>query len=455
MSSEEKESTLRLVRLKRELARKEAKEGSFIHYCKYIDGSYSSQWFHKYLAKKLETFLKDDTKKCMAICMPPQHGKSQEATKLFPSFALGQNPNLKIAVCAYNSPFSSSFNRAIQRYIDSKEYKEIFPDTTINSKNVVTVQSWLRNSDEFEIVDKKGSLKSVGVGGGLSGHPVDLGIIDDPIKDYKEASSDIVKEAIWNWYLSVFCTRLHNHSKQIIIMTRWAEDDLIGRLTDPEVNPNYEDWDVVKIEAIKEHTDIPEDPREIGEALWEEKHSLDKLLKLKALDESIFNCLYQQEPNTKEGTTIKRDWFQIVDSYPEYLTKDLWVDTSDTEKKSNDPNGFLTTCFDENTSTLYIVGAESEHLETPGRLKKINILASRHNLGHDSLVKIEPKSSGRATKQMINRMKDSNLTAIDIESYLVGQSKASKHGVSATYIQSGKLKLVRGGGGIRRILIKW
>lgn len=101
----------------------------------------------------------------------------------------------------------------------------------MNESNVVTVSdNYLRNSEEFEIVNKKGGLKAVGRGGALTGNAVDVMIMDDIYKDYAESNSPIIREAAWDWYTTVVKTRLHNDSQELIVFTRWHEDDLIGRL---------------------------------------------------------------------------------------------------------------------------------------------------------------------------------------------------------------------------------
>ena len=154
--------------------------------------------------------------------MPPQHGKSEGSTRRLPSYVLGRKPDTKIAVVSYNAPKARKFNREIQRVIDSPEYHEIFPDTCLNSSNVTTVAgAWLRNADEFEIVGRRGSVKTVGVGGPLTGEPVDMLIMDDIYKDAKSAWSPVVREAIEDWYDTVAETRLYNDSQQLIVFTRW------------------------------------------------------------------------------------------------------------------------------------------------------------------------------------------------------------------------------------------
>jgi predicted phage terminase large subunit-like protein len=273
---------------------------------------YSPQWYHELICKKCDDFYSGKIKKLM-IFVPPQHGKSEIVTRRLPAYALGKNPKLKIAVVSYASDKASKFNREIQRIIDDEKYKELFPDTFLNNSNVVSNShgAWLRNSTEFETVGHGGSCKCVGVGGPLTGDPVDIGIIDDPIKDYMDAYSPTVRETVWNWYISVFKNRLHNESRQLIMLTRWHEDDLPGRLLAIE-----DDWEVISIPRIKENDDNPNDPRKIGEVLWEKKHSLASANESKKLSPRLFASMQQQHPSPAEGNIFQESWFRYYDEPP-------------------------------------------------------------------------------------------------------------------------------------------
>lgn len=421
----------------REGVRRKASKGSFIDFIYYIKTDYDFKWFHEYIAKELQFFLESKTQKRLMVLMPPQHGKSELTSRLFPAYALGMNPKLKIVGASYSIDLARSFNREIQRYIDCQSYLDIFPETTINSKNVVSTQSWLRNSEEFEIINKSGNYKSVGVMGGLSGRPADLAIIDDPVKDKIEAESETYRNRVWDWYLNVLSTRLHNKSKVILIMTRWHEDDLGGRLLEKEP----EKWHVIKIPAINDEYN-PIDPRAIGDVLWPEKHSLEKLEDLKALSEETFESLYQQNPISKKGNRIRRDVFQIVDHLPNVNMKsDLFIDGAYTEKTKNDPTGLLEVKFDIYTNTLYIVNFENERLELPKLLKYLKRYVERiHRPG--SKYYIEPKASGKSIAQMMNT--ESKYAFIEIKNHLVNDGKETRFSTASPYLESGKIKLLRG-----------
>lgn len=254
--------------------------------------TYTVKFFHELVCKYLQKVYTGEIKR-LIIDMPPQHGKSQLVSRHFPAWVLGKQPTQKITNASYSPTLASSFNRDCQRIIDSKEYQELFPKTKLNSSNVVTVaNSWLRNSEIFETVNFGGYYKTVSVGGGLTGTASDLAIIDDPVKDALEAESYTYRERVWKWYTDVLQTRLHNDSRIIITMTRWHVDDLVGRI----LATNPEGWTVLHLPAIKENDNNPEDPRQIGEALWPEKHSLETIRKIQKESPRTFAALYQQNP---------------------------------------------------------------------------------------------------------------------------------------------------------------
>lgn len=295
--------------------------------------------FHKVYYRILDLFAEGKIKNLM-ITMPPQHGKSEGSTRRLPANMFGRNPNLKIAIGSYNATFARKFNRDIQRIIDSEEYYKLFPDTCLNQSNVVTASdSWLRNSEEFEIVGSRGGLKAVGRGGGITGLPVDIMIMDDLYKDYAEGNSPVIREAVWDWYIGSIKTRLHNDSQQLIVFTRWHEDDLIGRLEKEgsvvEIN-SFEDiesadpkkWIKVNFQAIMDKDATKLDDRAEGEPLWPEKHSLDKLKDDKKLSVEKFNCLYQGDPTSKEGLLYSD--FKTYSEIPATFDKKNYTDTADT-----------------------------------------------------------------------------------------------------------------------------
>ncbi len=328
-----------LTEVKKELARR-----SIINFTEYTMGEdgnggmrYKKSQFHETYCSVIDKFA-DGTIKKLMVSVPPQHGKSEISTRRLPAFLFGHDPDLKIAVTSYNTIFARKFNRDVQRIIDSKEYRDLFPKTTINGKNVVTVNSYLRNADEFEIVGRLGFLKAVGRGGALTGTAVDRLIIDDIYKDDLEANSPIIRENVINWYDTVAESRLHNTSQQLIVFTRWHEGDLIGHLEQKEevktltsleeIEPDFDGWYKINFQALKEDEKTSIDPREKGVALWTDRHSEHKLNKTKKRNPEKFECLYQGNPESAEGYLYKG--FRTYSNLPELKKIYNYTDTADT-----------------------------------------------------------------------------------------------------------------------------
>jgi len=275
----------------------------------YTMPTYQPNWYNKELRKKLNDFAYGRIKKMMIFC-PPQHGKSQLVSRHLPAFILGIDPKKKIAGVSYSGDFAKRFSKDARRIITSPAYAELFPDTKVNV-------SRRRDQDEaatanmYEIIGHYGCHQTVGVGGLLTGVTVDIGIIDDIIKDAIEANSETTRQNHWDWYDTVFTTRLHNESQQLLTFTRWHEDDLAGRLLEIE----GDDWEVVNLPALYEDNENAWDldPREEGQCLWPERHSQERMEDKRDKNPRTFSALYQQRPSPEDGLIISIEDFQYYD----------------------------------------------------------------------------------------------------------------------------------------------
>lgn len=295
---------------------------SLFDFTSYTFKTYKPNWHHKLLCDYLDKLYRKEIKNLM-VFMPPQHGKSEHVSIRFPAYVLGRNPDIKIAGVSYNDDSSKRFNRGTQRVIESERYRKVFPKTRLNTKNVVSDsrESYLKNAHEFEIVDHNGSYVVVGVCGPLTGRPVDLLIVDDLVKDRKDAMSLSYQLRNIEWYSAVAKTRLHNDSQILFVNTRWAEGDVPGRILKELRESNISnEFEVLCLPAIKEDDRNALDPRKIGEALWPDRHSLKKLLGEKRLNPEIFQALYQQDPSTPKELRIFSNWHEI-DEMPNEFTK--------------------------------------------------------------------------------------------------------------------------------------
>ena len=294
--------------------------------------------FHRTYYRLLEEFAHGRVRRVI-VTMPPQHGKSVGASTLLPAYLLGLDPDMRIAVASYSSSLASKFNRRVQRIIDSPEYAALFPDTRI--KQGSRPSNYIRTADEVEIIDRRGGLLSVGREGSLTGNRVDCFILDDLYKDAMEANSPVVRENCREWYTSVVRTRMHNASRELIVFTRWHEEDLIGTLSECEHVVPFrswadldglaeEDWLHINFEAIKSSPATEIDPRAAGEALWPAQQDLRLLEAKRRLDPMQFECMYQGRPAPREGR-LYGDGFGEYDSLPhEIVRRANYTDTADT-----------------------------------------------------------------------------------------------------------------------------
>ncbi len=293
--------------------------------------------FHSTYYKVLEMFARGRIRK-LIVTMPPQHGKSVGASTLLPAYMLGLNPDLRIAIASYSAALASKFNRRVQRIIDSSEYGGMFSKTRIKSAG--RQGPYIRTSDEVEIIDCEGGLLSVGREGSLTGNRVDCFILDDLYKDAMEANSPLVRENCWEWYTSVVRTRMHNSSQELIVFTRWHEEDLIGMLTRLEPCVELREWaDVDRVpdggwlhlhfEAIKSGQPTEIDPRRAGEALWSERQSVELLEAKRRLDPMRFEAMYQGHL-TSRGGLLYGDGFSEWDTLPDHIVRRAnYTDTAD------------------------------------------------------------------------------------------------------------------------------
>ncbi len=263
-----------------------------------------------------------DSSDHMFLCgcsMLPTHN-SELVSRLLPGYLLGRNPDAALMCCTYNDAWAGRFNRDVQRLIDSIEYQTIFPEVRLWSKNVRTMAkggSWLRNSDVFEVVERKGVYRSAGVGSGIAGQPFDFGVVDDIIKDAKQANSPTMRESHDEWYSSVFHARQSKNASILFTITRWNDDDLAGRLLRrAKVNPEADQWTVIRFPALAEDgpEKMPEDKRQPGEPLWPSKYDAKHVAATRAgLSSYLFSAVHQQNPKPAKGGIFQSGHFRYFD----------------------------------------------------------------------------------------------------------------------------------------------
>lgn len=315
---------------------------SLLKYTETTFKKFKPSWFHTKFYDILDKFANRLIKNVI-VSMPPQHGKSEGSTRRLPSYLTGIRPDDKIAIVSYNATKAEKFGREIMSIMREPEFIDIFPDVKYPNRGYTGTKA--NTNQNRESINSDGWMKFVGVGGPLTGDPVDVLILDDLYKDWKEGNSPTMQRTVWDWYVAVADTRLHNESQQLIVFTRWSDNDLIAQLEDTNKVIDYNgqcDLDElietlehdqflkINIPAIKENEPNTFDIREEGEPLWPARHSLEKLISSRDKDPDKFDCLYQGNPVNKEGLLYGD--FKTYTEIPAIKIKKNYTDTADTGK---------------------------------------------------------------------------------------------------------------------------
>jgi predicted phage terminase large subunit-like protein len=243
----------------------------------------------------------------LAVFLPPQEGKSQRVSRRFPEWLLERDPSLRIAIVSYELDLALRWGRDIKQDIalNSCPKGPVCEDPACRLLHI-EIRRDSSAAGRWE-TPQGGGVYCVGIGGPLTGRPVDVLIVDDPVKDRAAAESKVIREATWSWWESVGLTRLAPGAKVCLIQTRWHEDDLAGRIAS---RPSPLRWKVLRIPAIAED----QDP--LGRAAGEELPSVrgrgeGYFYALRAgMSAYVFAGVYQQKPTAAEGNFFRRATFR-------------------------------------------------------------------------------------------------------------------------------------------------
>ena len=231
-----------------ELAKRRARE-NLSSFVLYNHDDYIMGWFHREICRALKQFALDVIAKKsprLIITAPPRSGKSQLVSRDFPAWFLGNFPESHIIASSYSSDLAGAMNTDVQRIIDGPRFRELFPFVFLASKEAAAktgdTGAYKKTTDKFEIVHYRGSYRSAGVGGGITGMGADVLIIDDPHKDKAEAYSATMRSRVHDWYASTAYTRLAPGGGVIVMCTRW--------------HPIKDDTPVLTVDGWKAHGEL-------------------------------------------------------------------------------------------------------------------------------------------------------------------------------------------------------
>jgi len=279
--------------------------------------------------QKIIGMLQNDTSDVLIIDMPPRHGKSEFISKYFPAWFIGTNPSKRVILTSYEATFAASFGAAARDLL-----KEHGPDQFgVRVRSDSSAAKWWRTQ-------AGGGMTTSGVGGPITGKGADLLIVDDAIKNAQEALSGRHRQKVWDWFASTALTRLEPGGKVIIVMTRWHEDDLVGRLLKRQEGFDHHRMEVVSLPAIAGENDAL--GRKEGEALWPERYSeKDLAAKKLTVGDYWWSAVYQQKPRNPEGAEWPDEYFEGIgfDQWPDSDSTEIRLMSFDPSKGKNDRAG--------------------------------------------------------------------------------------------------------------------
>lgn len=312
------------------------------------------------------------------ISAPPRHGKSELVDVYLPVWVLENFPSHHVILASYGAELSEGFGRRAR-------------DTIVDNQDLLRCKVRRDSSRVSDFnTEGGGGMVSVGLSGAITGRGADVLLIDDYVKEIKEALSQTYRDYVWNWFRTTAYTRLEPNGTVIIIATRWHSDDMIGRMM--KEMPGQ--WTNVVLPAIAEKSDplgrLP------GQPLFPERYPLEVLMeRLEILGSSFFQALYQQRPLDDTARLADGNWLKVVDIIPAKLEMIRVWDLAATEEGGDFTVGAL--CgYDRASGFFYILNIIRRQL-SPKEVEQL-VLQTAVSDGHATPIAIEqePGASGKA-----------------------------------------------------------
>jgi len=358
----------------------------FLSFVKHVWPDFIEGSHHKRIADKFNKLASGEIKR-LIINMPPRHTKSEFGSYLLPAWMVGKNPKLKIIQSTNTTELSVRFGRKAKALIDSPEYQKVFKTKLREDSQA---------AGKWETA-QGGEYYAAGVGSAITGRGADLLIIDDPHSE-QDAMNAQALERTYEWYTSGPRQRLQPGGSIIVIMTRWNEKDLTGRLLNAQKEVKADQWEIIEFPAI-----MPS-----GQPVWPEYWKLEDLESVKAsIPLSKWNAQYMQNPTSEEGALIKREWWRpwedeelpplehVIQSY----------DTAFMKKQTADYSAITTWGVfrpsEDDPPNLILVDAVKARYEFP-ELRRVAL--EQYGYWNPETVIIESKASGLPLTYELRKM---------------------------------------------------
>ena len=326
--------------------------------------------------------------KRLIVSMPPRHGKSELVSRYFPAWYIGTFPDKRIILVSYEADFAATWGRKARDLLE-EHGPSLFG---------IRVSGNSSAANRWDIEGHEGGMVTAGVNGPITGKGADIGIIDDPVKNDQEAMSVTYQERTYEWYKSTFRTRIQRDGAIILIMTRWHENDLAGKLLAAQEEEG-EKWEVVSLPAIAED----DDPlgREIGQPLCPDLFTKDALESIKkAVGSYWWASLYQQRPSPAEGGIFKRNWWQYYRRVPDRF--DEIIQSWDMTFKDTKTADFVVgQVWGRKGANKYLLDQVRDRMDFPATIQAVRTLSAKWPQARAKLV--EDKANGPAVIATLKR----------------------------------------------------
>jgi predicted phage terminase large subunit-like protein len=361
----------------------------------------------------------------LMLLLPPGHGKSIYASVVFPAWWFSQHPATSIITACHTADLADHFARRVRELV--RDQSAMLGYGLSREDRAAARWRTTNHSDYY----------ACGIRGPITGRRADLVLIDDPIKSHTEADSASARDSLWNWYRSDLATRLKPGGRIILIMTRWHEDDIGGRLL--EADP---DWTIVKLPALAED----DDPlgRKPGEALWpewENEAALDR--KRRTVGSRVWQSLFQQNPAPASDALFATTRITVIDELPT-LTREIraWDLAATLPTEGRDPDWTVGLKLGVTNEGLYVVTDVIRIRAGPTEVANTIIATANHD-GAETIVGL-PQDPGQAGKQQIAWLSN-RLAGYRVKASPETGSKLLRATQSAAAIDTGSLSLLRAG----------
>ena len=356
-------------------------------YAALLHPQWAPNWHHRVIASVLDRVAdKDPEYRRLCIELPPRMGKSSLISSLLPGWYLAQYPHETFILSTYGKDLTEKMGREARGYADSELFRTLFDLSIKKDTNAIT---------NWQLTNGAGYFGTT-VGSAMTGFGANISVVDDPIKNSEEAASKGAKDRIWDWFLSVPMTRLEKNATVIVVQTRWAEDDLIGRILQQD---EEKEWKRISFPMIATQDEMY---RKKDEPLWPEKSDLAQCLKIKKqVGRRVWASLYQQEPRPDDGVIFLEQylrWYRQRDLADLYFSAVYQSWDTGVSKKGTSARSCCTTwgaVHDENVpggTKFYLLQAYAEVLNFPELRNKARELVNEFE---PDVVWVEEQQTGR------------------------------------------------------------